>query len=206
MRIIARTDPGKVRSSNQDSYAAGEFRNGVAWAVVCDGMGGSVGGNIASSTAVRSISERITTAYRENMSSSSIRNLLVTAITIIAYLIGSFFEFGQGFFGTLRAAGESGHGMTMAFLTMSMCEIFHSFNLRSQRKSVFSLKGQNKILWAAMLGSLVLTTALLEVPFLANAFGFQMISWTEYAISIGLAILVIPIVELVKLIQRKIAK
>lgn len=81
MRIIARTDPGRVRSSNQDSYAAGEFRNGVAWAVVCDGMGGNVGGNVASSTAVRSISERITTAYRENMSSSSIRNLLVTAIT-----------------------------------------------------------------------------------------------------------------------------
>lgn len=81
MRIIARTDPGKVRSSNQDSYAAGEFRNGVAWAVVCDGMGGNVGGNVASSTAVRSISERITTAYRENMSSSSIKNLLVTAIT-----------------------------------------------------------------------------------------------------------------------------
>lgn len=81
MRIIARTDPGKVRSSNQDSYAAGEFRNGVAWAVVCDGMGGSVGGNIASSTAVRAISERITTTYRENMSSSSIKNLLVTAIT-----------------------------------------------------------------------------------------------------------------------------
>lgn len=81
MRIIARTDPGMVRSSNQDSYAAGEFRNGVAWAVVCDGMGGNVGGNIASSTAVRSISERITTGYRENMSSSSIRNLLITAIT-----------------------------------------------------------------------------------------------------------------------------
>lgn len=81
MRIFARTDPGKVRSSNQDSYAAGEFRNGVAWAVVCDGMGGNVGGNVASSTAVRSISERITTTYRENMSSSSIKNLLVTAIT-----------------------------------------------------------------------------------------------------------------------------
>ena len=87
MRIIARTDSGKVRSSNQDSYAAGEFRNGVAWAVVCDGMGGSVGGNVASSTAVRSISERITTAYRENMSSSSIRNLLVTAITNANYEI-----------------------------------------------------------------------------------------------------------------------
>ena len=82
----------------------------------------------------------------------------------------------------------------------------HTINLRSQRKSVFSLKGQNKILWAAMLGSLVLTTLLLEVPFLANAFGFEMISWMEYSISIGLAFLVIPVVEIVKFIQRKLGK
>lgn len=81
MKISARTDVGMVRSNNQDSYAAGEFQNGVAWAVVCDGMGGNAGGNIASSTAVKSISERITSAYRETMTSSSIKNLLVTAIT-----------------------------------------------------------------------------------------------------------------------------
>ncbi len=81
MRISARTDVGIVRSNNQDSYAAGEFQNGVAWAVVCDGMGGNAGGNIASSTAVKSISERITSVYRETMTSSSIKNLLVTAIT-----------------------------------------------------------------------------------------------------------------------------
>ena len=62
--------------------------------------------------------------------------------------------------------------MTMAFLTMSMCEIFHSFNMRSQRRSVFTLRGHNKVLWAAMLGSLVLTTVVLEVPPIANAFGF----------------------------------
>ena len=134
------------------------------------------------------------------------QGILVTALTVAAYLIGSFMEFGEGFFGALRAAGESGHGMTMAFLTMSMCEIFHSFNLRSQRKSVFTLKKQNKILWAAMIGSLVLTTLILEVPFLANAFGFTTIGWDEYAISIALAILVIPIVEIVKLFQRKAAK
>ena len=134
------------------------------------------------------------------------QGILVTALTIIAYLIGSYMEFGEGFFSALRNAGESGHGMTMAFLTMSMCEIFHSFNLRSQRKSVFTLKKQNKILWAAMLGSLVLTTLLLEVPFLQNAFKFTHIGWDEYAIALGLAILVIPIVEIVKLIQRKFAK
>ena len=130
------------------------------------------------------------------------QGILVTAITIAAYLIGHSIE--VGCFEMPR--GISPDGMTMAFLTMSMCEIFHSFNLRSQRKSVFSLKGQNKVLWAAMLGSLVLTTLLLEVPFLANAFGFEMISWEEYAISIGLAFLVIPVVELVKLIQRKLGK
>ncbi|MBQ8796846.1 MAG: cation-translocating P-type ATPase [Oscillospiraceae bacterium] len=134
------------------------------------------------------------------------QGVLVTLITIVAYLIGSSFEFGADFFAKLTAAGESGHGMTMAFLAMSMCEIFHSFNMRSQRKSVFSLKGQNKVLWAAMVGSLVLTTLIIEVPFLANAFGFTSIGLAEYGISIGLAVLVIPIVEIVKLIQRSTAK
>lgn len=87
MRIVAKTDIGKVRSSNQDSYAAGEFQNGVAWVVVCDGMGGSAGGSIASSTAVKSISERITSGYRDGMTSSSIKNLLITAITNANYEI-----------------------------------------------------------------------------------------------------------------------
>ena len=134
------------------------------------------------------------------------QGVLVTVITLAAYLIGASFEYGANFFELLRAVGESGHGMTMAFLTMSMCEIFHSFNLRSARKSVFSLKGQNKVLWAAMLGSLLLTTLVIEVPFLATAFGFTTIGLEEYAISMGLAVLVIPVVELVKLIQRKCAK
>ena len=130
------------------------------------------------------------------------QGILVTLITIAAYLIGAAMEFGGDWFAALRSAGESGHGMTMAFLAMSMCEIFHSFNLRSQRKSVFSLKTHNKVLWAAMLGSLALTTLVIEVPFIANAFGFTTIGFTEYAIAMGLAVLVIPVVELVKLFQR----
>lgn len=87
MKIVAKTDIGRVRSSNQDSYAAGEFQNGVAWAVVCDGMGGNAGGNVASSTAVKSISDKITKSYRDGMTSSSIKNLLVTAITNANYEI-----------------------------------------------------------------------------------------------------------------------
>ncbi len=134
------------------------------------------------------------------------QGILVTIITLAAYLFGARMEFGEGFFAALRTAGESGHGMTMAFLAMSMCEIFHSFNMRSQRKSIFSLKTQNKILWAAMLGSLLLTTLVIEVPFIANAFGFTPIGLLEYGVALGLGFLVIPIVEIVKAIQRACAR
>ena len=134
------------------------------------------------------------------------QGVLVTLLTVAAYLIGATMDPAVGSFAALQAAGISQHGMTMAFLTMSMCEIFHSFNMRSQRKSVFTLKGQNKILWAAMLGSLALTTLVIEVPFLAKAFGFTAIGLEEYGISLALAFLVIPVVELVKLIQRSLKK
>ena len=127
------------------------------------------------------------------------QGILVTALTILSYWMGNFFE--TGVFSL--PAGVSEHGMTMAFLTMSMCEIFHSFNLRSQRNSVFSLHGQNPVLWASMIGSLILTTAVLEVPFLANAFGFTPVGAAEYGVALCLAVLVIPVVETVKFFQRR---
>ena len=127
------------------------------------------------------------------------QGILVTALTILSYWMGNFFE--TGVFSL--PAGVSEHGMTMAFLTMSMCEIFHSFNLRSQRNSVFSLHGQNPVLWAAMIGSLILTTAFLEVPFLANTFGFTPVGAAEYGVALCLAVLVIPVVEAVKFFQRR---
>ena len=129
------------------------------------------------------------------------QGVLITLITLTSYIIGHCME--VGYFEMPK--GISDDGMTMAFLTMSMCEIFHSFNMRSKRKSVFSLPSHNKVLWGAMLGSLMLTTAVLEIPVLANAFGFTPVSWTEYGVALALAILVIPIVELVKLCQRRAA-
>ena len=62
MKITAKTDKGIVRANNQDSYAAGELSGGAAWAVVCDGMGGAAGGNIASSEAVKTISRAMESA------------------------------------------------------------------------------------------------------------------------------------------------
>ena len=130
------------------------------------------------------------------------QGVLITVITLASYIVGHCME--VGYFEMPH--GVSPHGMTMAFLTMSMCEIFHSFNMRSQRRSVFTLPGHNKVLWAAMIGSLILTTVVLEVPVVANAFGFTPVGWTEYGIALALAVLVIPVVELVKAAQRAAAR
>ena len=118
---------------------------------------------------------------------------LVTILVLVSYFIGS-------------KMGGAEHGTTMAFLTMSLAEIFHSFNMRSQRQSIFKLGSQNKFLLLAGVGSFIATTVVCEVPFLANAFGFAHVGFDEYLIAIALGVLVIPIVEVVKCIQRKIEK
>ena len=129
-----------------------------------------------------------------------LQGLLVAGLTMAAYFVGHYLEAG------VWEITDSPDGTTMAFLTLSMVEIFHSFNMRSRRKSVFSLKKHNLWLWGAMVTSLVLTTAVIYVPFLSNAFGFEHISLTEYAVALGLAVSILPIMELVKLIQRKLGR
>ena len=128
------------------------------------------------------------------------QGVIVSVLTVVAYLIGHYVESGVWEF------VNSPDGMTMAFLTMSLAEVFHSFNMRSQRGSVLRLKTHNKYLYLAMLVSLLLTLAVIYVPFLRDAFGFEHISFTEYVYSLLLAISVVPIVETVKFFQRKFSK
>ena len=96
--------------------------------------------------------------------------------------------------------------MTMAFLTMSMCEIFHSFNMRSQRQSVFKLPTQNWAIWGSMVLSLLLTGLVIEIKPVADLFNFYNLDIGHYGIAMGLAISIIPIVEIVKAIQRAASK
>ncbi|HOP10093.1 MAG TPA: cation-translocating P-type ATPase [Oscillospiraceae bacterium] len=123
---------------------------------------------------------------------------LVAILLLAAYFIGHRIESG------VWEIANSPDGMTMAFLTMSMAEIFHSFNMRSRRGSIFTIKRQNIWLWSAAIGALLLTTAVIYIPFLSVTFGFAPISLAEYAIALALAFAIIPLVELVKFVQRQI--
>lgn len=128
---------------------------------------------------------------------------LIALLTLLAYFVGHRIESG------LWEIKQSHDGITMAFLTLSMCEIFHSMNMRSRRDSIFTLlkdKNHNKLLLIAALASLVLTTAVIYVPFLSKAFGFTHISATEYFVALALAFAIIPLVEIIKFIQRKTSK
>lgn len=124
------------------------------------------------------------------------QGIVVTILVLISFFVGHFMQTGNWHL------GDSTHGMTMAFLTMSMAEIFHSLNMRSQRQSIFTLSTQNKFLYGAAILSLLATTVVCEVPFLAQAFDFEAVEWQEYLVAAALGVLVIPIVELVKLVQR----
>lgn len=131
------------------------------------------------------------------------QGLFVTLLTLAAYFIGHFMEAGKW------EITESADGMTMAFLTMSMCEIFHSFNMRSQHGSTVSmlLHGSfNKYIFGSTVLSLITTALVIEVPFLADAFDFTTIDAREFFTALGLAFLIIPLVEIVKAIERAVIK
>ncbi|MBR3815475.1 MAG: Stp1/IreP family PP2C-type Ser/Thr phosphatase [Clostridia bacterium] len=81
MKIVGKTDVGSFRQRNEDAFAFGYYDDGAAWALVCDGMGGVHGGQIASSTAIELISDKIKKCYIKTMPVSSFENLLLSSVT-----------------------------------------------------------------------------------------------------------------------------
>jgi len=146
------------------------------------------------------------------------QGLLVSILTLAAFFIGelllivhSGMALADLTFGYLIShANEFGaEGMTMAFLTMNMAEMFHSFNLRSQRGSLITASrksGGNWWLLGSFVVSLFLTCVVIFVPFLRDAFSLEPISVQEFTIAMSLSFAIIPAVEIVKLFQRLAAK
>lgn len=128
------------------------------------------------------------------------QGLIIAAVTVFSYFVGIRMQTGAW------AIARSEAGMTMAFLTLSMIEIFHAFNMRSRIASVFSLKRQNGLLWLTLAFVLLITAAVVFVPFLYRAFSFQPVSFAQYMTALAMALSVIPVVEVEKAVRRGILK
>ena len=124
------------------------------------------------------------------------QGIAVAGLTLLSYFLGRYaFGDNNGLLGT-----------SMAFLTLSMAEIFHSFNMRSLSGSIFTIKKQNLVLWGAGIISTAATILVLEVAPIANFFSLTSLGAKEFFTALGIAFSIVPIVEIVKLVTNLIAK
>ena len=134
------------------------------------------------------------------------QGVIITLLVLASFFVGVYFDMGYINIADMIAGTADEEGVTMAFITLSMVEIFHCFNMRSRRASLFSMKKQNVWLWAAAVLALVLTVIVVEVPFLAEMFGFMELPIEALVWAIVLAFLIIPIMEVYKAVMRGIEK
>ena len=130
-------------------------------------------------------------------SSMIIHGVIMAFIVLLSFFIGQYIELGH--YGVF----ESVDGMTMAFLTANLVEMFYAICMRTQKGSIFKMKTRNKWLLGSFMLSLIFTAGVIYIPALSNLFGLASISFKEFAIAFGLAFLVIPITEVAKYFQRR---
>ena len=126
--------------------------------------------------------------------------LFMAVIVIISFFIGQFMELGK--FGIF----ESIDGMTMAFLTANLVEIFYAISMRSQTGSILKMKNRNIWLLGSFLLSIIFTMGVIYIPVLSKLFGLTHINLKEFLVAFGLAFSVLPITEVFKFFQRRMLK
>ena len=119
----------------------------------------------------------------------SYQGLMVTAITLTAFIIG-------------KNQGGEALGQTMAFTSLIMAKLVHAGNLHSNTESRFKFNIlNNKPLIFALLMSLVLTLAVLLIAPLMSAFEFVSMSPNQWGIIVLLAFVPLVVVELFKALK-----
>ena len=127
-----------------------------------------------------------------------LQGILMGFLVVLSYFIGEYLESG------VWAIASSGEGMSMAFITMNFIEMFHAICMRSQRNSIFTMKTMNWWLFGAFIFTTIITIGIIKIPFFVTLFGFTNISLLEFLIGFGIAFLIVPIIEITKLIEKRI--
>ncbi len=128
-----------------------------------------------------------------------LQGFMQTLLVMTAFCIGNY----------ILPDGVNNHdvAMTMAFVSLCMIQLFHSYNLRSQHRSLFSGNMfSNKYLNLSFVIGFVLLLAVILIPPVRKVFDTAPLTIDEWAISIGVAFAIIPMVEIQKLIERALAK
>ena len=116
MQIWSLTDPGCVRTQNQDAYAVQKLRHGAVLCVVCDGMGGAKAGNVASAMAAEEFAREVQAHYRHSMGMEAVDALLDQAVKSANFAVydkSHQFEEFEGMGTTLVAAILRGKSVTV---------------------------------------------------------------------------------------------
>ena len=136
-----------------------------------------------------------------------VQGLIITVLVLTSFFCGVYFDLGVIDLSKLATSMADEEGVMMAFITLNMVEIFHCFNMRSRRASIFHMKKQNKWLWGAAFLALVLTLIVVEVDALSMIFfGVEHLEPKGMITALALGFLIIPLVEIYKAIMRAVEK
>lgn len=136
-----------------------------------------------------------------------VQGLIITVLVLASFFCGVYFDLGVIDLSKLATSMADEEGVMMAFITLNMVEIFHCFNMRSRRASIFHMKKQNKWLWGAAFLALVLTLIVVEVDALSMIFfGVEHLEPKGMITALALGFLIIPLVEIYKAIMRAVEK
>ena len=134
-----------------------------------------------------------------------VQGLIITVLVLASFFVGVYFDMGYINIADMIAGTADEEGVMMAFITLNMVEIFHCFNMRSRRASIFSMNKQNVWLWGASALALILTLLVILVePLSMMFFGVPGLEPIGIFSALGIAALIIPLVEIYKAIMRAV--
>ncbi len=120
-----------------------------------------------------------------------VEGMVIALATISAYFIG-------------LSAGNPGLASTMAFATLCLSRLVHGFNCKSDRPVLFTRKFyNNKFLWFAFGAGFLMLNMVLLIPALRPVFAVSALSWKQLLTVYGLAVLNLPVIQLLKLIRGR---